>query len=226
MDEWGVDVTVGGSQKGLMVPPGLGLVWAGPKALDAHKTADLVTPYWDWSPRTDPEIFYLNFCGTAPFQHVHAIREALDMIEEEGLENIWARHQVFADAVRAAVDAWSTDDGIGFNITDPAHRANSTTTVLTGGVDGDRLRSTCDGHAGLTLGIGLGGFGGRAFRIGHMGHLNPPMVLGTLGTIEAALSAMDAPMGGSGVARASEVVARALANGAAASVADQGRCCD
>lgn len=211
MDEWKIDVTVGGSQKGLMVPPGLGLVWANEKAMAAHKTADMRTPYWDWSARSGEGPHYLRYCGTAPVQHIHAMRTALDMIAEEGLENIWMRHEIFARAVRAAVDAWSTDNGITFNIEDPAHRSNSTTTVLSGGIDAEAVRQICEHSAGLTLGIGLGSFGGRAFRIGHMGHLNPPMVLGTLATVEAALSAIDAPMGGSGVARASEVIAQALA---------------
>lgn len=210
MDDWGVDVTVGGSQKGLMVPPGLGLVWASDKALEAHKTADLVTPYWDWTKRMNEEMFYLKFAGTSPIQHIYAMREALDMLLEEGLENVWARHAVFADAVRAAVAAWSTDNGLTFNIADPAARANSTTTVLTGGIDGTQLRNICDRQAGLTLGIGLGDFASRAFRIGHMGHLNPPMVLGTLATTEAALEAMGAPMGSSGVAAAAKVIGAAF----------------
>ncbi|MEM7742658.1 MAG: aminotransferase class V-fold PLP-dependent enzyme [Pseudomonadota bacterium] len=212
MDSWGVDVTVGGSQKGLMVPPGLGLVWASEKAVEAHKTADMRTPYWDWSARMQEGAHYLRYCGTAPIQHIHAMRTALDMIFEEGLENVWARHKVFASAVRAAIDAWSTDNGIMFNIQDPAHRSNSTTTVLSGGIDARALRALCEHGAGLTLGIGLGAFEGRAFRIGHMGHLNPPMVLGTLATVEAALSAMQAPMGASGIARASEVIAQALSD--------------
>jgi len=210
MDAWGVDVTVGGSQKGLMVPPGLGIVWASEKALDAHKTADLVTPYWDWTSRMDDGVFYMKFAGTAPIQHIYAIRTALDMLLEEGLENVWARHAVFADAVRAAVAAWSTQGGLSFNIADPAARANSTTTVLAGAIDDPRLRKICDGQAGLTLGRGLGDFAGRAFRIGHMGHLNPPMVLGTLGTIEAALHTLGAPLAGSGVAAAAKVIGAAL----------------
>ena len=119
MDAWGVDVTVGGSQKGLMVPPGLGLVWASEKALEAHKTAGLVTPYWDWTVRMSEEAFYLKFAGTAPIQHIHAMRAALDMLNEEGLENVWARHEVFGNAVRAAVGAWSTQGGLEFNITEP-----------------------------------------------------------------------------------------------------------
>lgn len=210
MDAWGVDVTVGGSQKGLMVPPGLGIVWASDRALEAHKRADLVTPYWDWTGRMDETAFYLKFAGTAPVQHIYAMRTALDMLFEEGLENVWARHAVFADAVRAAIAAWSTEGGLSFNILDPASRANSTTTVLTGTIDGARLRAICDRQAGLTLGRGLGDFASRAFRIGHMGHLNPPMVLGALGTIEAALNALDAPQGGSGVAAAAKVIGAAF----------------
>lgn len=212
MDAWGVDVTVGGSQKGLMVPPGLGLVWASDKALAAHKQAGLVTPYWDWTARMDDNAFYLKFAGTAPVQHIYAMRTALDMLLEEGLENVWARHAVFADAVRAAVAAWSTEGGLSFNILDPASRANSTTTVLAGMIDEARLRTVSDRQAGLTLGRGLGDFSGHAFRIGHMGHLNPPMVLGTLGTIEALLHEQGAPMGGSGVAAAAKVIGAAFAD--------------
>ena len=210
MDQWGVDVTVGGSQKGLMVPPGLGLVWTGERALEAHKTADLVTPYWDWTQRMSEELFYLKFAGTAPIQHIYGMRAALDMLFEEGLENIWARHKVFADAVRACVAEWATPGGIEFNITDPAARANSTTTVLSGSIDAGKMRRICDHQAGLTLGIGLGDFIDRAFRIGHMGHLNPPMVLGALGTAEAAFSTIGAPLGGSGVAAAAKVIGAAM----------------
>ena len=139
----------------------------------------------------------------------------LDMITEEGLETIWARHGVFANAVRAAVAAWSSPGGLDFNIIDPAHRSNSTTTILSGSVDAERLCQICEKDAGLTLGIGLGEFAGRSFRIGHMGHMNPPMVLGTLSTIEAALKAMDAPIGASGAAAAANVIADALREGAA-----------
>jgi alanine-glyoxylate transaminase/serine-glyoxylate transaminase/serine-pyruvate transaminase len=210
MDDWGVDVTVGGSQKGLMVPPGLGLVWANHKAMEAHQNANMRSPYWDWTSRLDEAAHYLRYCGTAPIQHIYAMRTALDMIAEEGLEAIWERHTIFANAVRAAIEAWATPGGLEFNIIEPAHRSNSTTTILTGSIDGERLRQICEQGAGLTLGLGLGEFAGRSFRIGHMGHLNPPMVLGTLGTIEAALNAMNAPVGGSGVAAAAGVIGAAL----------------
>ncbi|MEM9098212.1 MAG: aminotransferase class V-fold PLP-dependent enzyme [Pseudomonadota bacterium] len=210
MDDWGADVTVGGSQKGLMVPPGLGLIWASAKALAAHKTAGLRTAYWDWTARMKEGAHYLRYCGTPPIQHIYAMREAIDMIQEEGLENIWARHLVFADTVRAAIDAWSTPNGLQFYVSKPDHRSNSTTSVRTGGIDAARLRAICEKQAGLTLGIGLGDDEGTTFRIGHMGHLNPPMVLGTLATIEASLTAMEAPMAGSGIAAAAKTLAPGL----------------
>ncbi len=211
MDEWGVDVTVGGSQKGLMVPPGLGFNWANGKALEVHKTADLRSGYWDWTKRLSQGSHYWRYCGTPPISHLYALREALDMIAEEGLENVWARHKVFGSAIRAAVDAWSAPDGLQLAVSEPAERSNSVTTVMTGTIDPARLRQICETQAGLTLGIALGEeYEGSAFRIGHMGHLNPPMVLGTLGTIEAALTAMGAPIGGSGVAAAASRISQAM----------------
>ncbi|WP_420622750.1 pyridoxal-phosphate-dependent aminotransferase family protein [Candidatus Poriferisodalis sp.] len=209
MDDWSVDVTVAGSQKGLMVPPGLGIVWVGPKAWDAHQRADLRTAYWDWTRRTDPDAHYWIFCGTPPVQHLWGLAEALDMIDEEGLENVWERHRVFASAIHAAVEAWSTPGGLELNVVDPAHRSNSVTMIRTGEVSAQQLRATCETEAGLTLGLSITGNADAEFRIGHMGHLNPPMLLGTLGTIEATLSAIDAPMGASGVAAAAQVIAKA-----------------
>jgi len=210
MDAWGVDVTVAGSQKGLMVPPGLGFCWAGPRAMEACRRADLRTGYWDWLARSTEGMHYLRYCGTPPVSHLFALREALDMIAEEGLENVWARHAALARAVRAAVAVWSTPGGLEFNVEEAAERSNAVTTVLTGGIDAARLRTVCEERAGLTLGIGLGTFEGRAFRIGHMGHLNPPMILGTLATIEAALIGMGAPIGGSGIAAAAISIAADL----------------
>lgn len=211
MDDWGVDVTVSASQKGLMVPPGLGLVWASSKAMAAHQTADMRSPYWDWTARLSETAHYLRYCGTAPIQHIYAMRTALDMIAEEGLEAIWARHTVFANAVRAAVSAWATPGGLEFNIIDPAHRSNSTTTILSGSINSARLHRLCETGAGLTLGVGLGDLAASSFRIGHMGHQNPPTVLGTLATVEAALIALDAPIGGSGAAAAANIIGKELA---------------
>ncbi|MEL7173560.1 MAG: aminotransferase class V-fold PLP-dependent enzyme [Pseudomonadota bacterium] len=210
MDAWGVDVTVAGSQKGLMVPPGLGFTWASEKAWAAHQEADLRTAYWDWTARAKDGHHYLRYCGTPPVSHIFAMTEALAMIAEEGQEKIWARHAALAEATRAAVSAWAAPGGLEFNVTEPSERSDVVTTVLTGGIDAKRLRSIAETKAGLTLGIGLGQNEGTAFRIGHMGHLNPPMLLGALGTIETVLQAMDAPMGGSGVAAAARYLAPKL----------------
>lgn len=201
MEAWGVDVTVAASQKGLMVPPGLGFVWAGPRALDANHRADLRVGYFDWGPRIDPEVHYQLYAGTPPVAHLFGLQEALAMIAEEGLEARWRRHRRLAGAVWAAIEAWSTEGGIGFNIGDEADRSTAVTTVLTGDIDSEELRRRCKEGAGVTLGSAIGGMGNH-FRIGHMGHLNPPMLLGTLGTIEAGLVSMGAPMGGSGIAAA------------------------
>lgn len=210
MDAWGVDITVAGSQKGLMVPPGLAFLWASEKALAAYERSDIHVGYLDWGSRRNAEHHYQLYSGTPPVSHLYGMREALAMIAEEGMEARWERHRVLAEAVWAAVDAWSTDGGIGFNIADPANRSTAVTTIVTGDIDADELRRICAERAGVTLGLGIGSFGGRAFRIGHMGYLNPPMLLGTLGTIEAALSSMGAPVGGSGVAAAAEHIGRHL----------------
>ncbi|MGH1493438.1 MAG: pyridoxal-phosphate-dependent aminotransferase family protein [Acidimicrobiales bacterium] len=206
MDAWGVDITIAASQKGLMVPPGLAFLWASDKALAAHERSDIRVGYVDWDMRLNAEHHYQLYCGTPPVSHLFGLREALAMIAEEGLEARWDRHSAHAAAVWAAVERWSSEGGIGFNIAEPSNRSTAVTTILTGEIDADELRRRCAGGAGLTLGLGIGELGNRAFRIGHMGYLNPPMLLGTLATIEAALHAMGAPIGGSGVAAAAEVV--------------------
>lgn len=211
MDDWGVDIAVAGSQKGLMVPPGLGFCWAGPRALAAYETAGLRVGLLDWAPRMNPNAIYQLYSGTPPVSHLYGLRESMRMIEEEGgLDAVWARHQVLADAVRAAVEAWSGPDGIEFNIVDPRFRSNAVTTVLTGSISATDLRNRCSDGAGLTLGIGIGAMADNSFRIGHMGHLNPPSILGTLATVEAGLLAIKAPIGGSGVSAAAEVVSNWL----------------
>jgi alanine-glyoxylate transaminase/serine-glyoxylate transaminase/serine-pyruvate transaminase len=211
MDAWGVDVAVSACQKGLMVPPGMSFLWAGERALAANERADLRVGYLDWSRRMNPSAYYELFSGTPPIAHLFGLREALTMIAEEGgLEAVWHRHEVLAGAVHAAVDAWSKPGALECNITEPGARSNAVTTVLTGSVDPDGLARICEQQAGLVLGLGISSFGGRAFRIAHMGHLNPPMLLGTLGTIESALLAMEAPLGGSGVAAAAAHIAESL----------------
>lgn len=211
MDAWGVDVTVSASQKGLMTPPGIGIVWANERALAAHARADARVGYVDWESRIDVEAHYQYYAGTPPIPLLYALREALDMINEEGgLDAVWARHEVLAGAVWAAIEAWSAPGGLSLNIADPAARSHATTTILSGSIDADELRLRTERDAGLTLGLGIGDPAEPRFRIGHMGHLNPPMILGTLGTIEATLLAMGAPLGGSGVAAAAVHIGDAL----------------
>lgn len=208
-DDWGVDLVLSASQKGLMTPPGLGFVWPGPRALAAHPDADLRTRYWDWTHRTEEGPHYLRFCGTPPVSHLFGLREALRMIDEEGMDARWQRHRVLGAAVRAAIEAWSSPNGIEFYVADDAERANSVTTVRCNGIDATELARVCKHDMGVTLGVGIGELSGTSFRIGHMGHVNPPMVLGVLGTIEAALAAIGHVPPRSGVAAAAAVIGQA-----------------
>jgi alanine-glyoxylate transaminase/serine-glyoxylate transaminase/serine-pyruvate transaminase len=210
MDGWGVDVAVAGSQKGLMTPPGLGFIAASDKARAAHRRADLVTRYWDWTFR-DGEEHYMKYCGTPPEHLMFGLRKALDMIMAEGLEGVIERHRLLAAAVQAAVERWREGGVLDFNILRPEERAPSVTTVLMNGGGPKPLISFCREKCGVTLGVGIGGLDAKAFRIAHMGHVNAPMVLGTLGVVEAGLIALDIPHGKGGVQAAAESIGAALA---------------
>lgn len=199
MDEWGVDVAVAACQKALMTPPGLGFTAASERALAVSRTAGMARDYWDWETRLAPES-YRWFCGTAPEHLLFALREGLDMIAEEGLEAMFARHRRLAEAVRAAVEVWSHGDDIEFNAVVPEERSDSVTTVRLRSEDGPRrLLLACRDRYNVALGGGLGDLRGQAFRIGHMGDNNEPMILGALGCIEAALIAEGIPHGEGGV---------------------------
>ena len=211
MDAWGADVTIAGSQKGLMTPPGLGFVWAGEKAWERTKSLTRGRSHWAWEKRGEPEFFYQLFHGTAPVQHLYALRAALDMILEEGLEAVWARHAALAAGVRAAVLRWGEGGPLELNMTEPSERSDAVTTVLTGSIDARRLRSVAETNLNVTLGIGLGISETGAFRIGHMGHVNAPMVLGALGAVELALTHIGARFAPGGV----EAAVRAMAPGVA-----------
>lgn len=198
MDKWGIDVAMSGSQKGLMTPPGLSFVAVNDRARAIHKTANMRTPYWDWTERDGIE-HYRRYAGTAPVHLLFALRQAIDMLFEEGLQNVFRRHQLLAEAVRRAVTVWSEGHVLGFNIRETPERSDVVTTVLMGnGHDPVRLQRYCNDNCGLVLGIGIGDLQGRAFRIGHMGHVNAPMILGTLGTIEVGLTALQIPHGKGG----------------------------
>jgi alanine-glyoxylate transaminase/serine-glyoxylate transaminase/serine-pyruvate transaminase len=203
MDAWGVDVAVSGSQKGLMSPPGLSFVAAGERARDAHRKAGLRTPYWDWTVR-DGESHYQKYAGTPPEQLLFALRKALDMLFEEGLDNVFLRHRLLAEAVRRAVAVWKKGNVIDFNVAEPGDRSDAVTAVLMDGCDPNLLRAYCDTKCGVVLGRGIGRMNGKAFRIAHMGHINAPMVLGTLGVIETALGALHIAHGKGGVQAAVE----------------------
>ena len=212
MDDWGVDVLVSASQKGLMVPPGLAFVWFSDRVGPSRAAA---SPYWDWTPRAAalPEEVWRFWGGTPPVQHVFGLAEALAMLlDEEGLDAAWARHEGLARAVWAAVDAWGRGadgaaTGIACNVADPDHRARSVTTVNLPGAD--RLRDWCVTQAGVTLGIGLGAADpANALRIAHMGHASAHMLLGVLGVMQAGMTALSIPHGPGALDAAAATIAR------------------
>jgi len=215
MDDWGVDVMVAGCQKGLMTPPGMGFVFFNDRADRARDVANCVTPYWDWRPRVEPDLFYHYFCGTAPTHHLYGLRTALDMIAEEGLEAVLRRHGVLARAVWAAFEHWGEAGPLELNVADAAHRSHAVTSVRVGSAKGTELREWVEARAGLTLGIGLGMAPpgspewNHFFRIGHMGHVNAQMVLGALVTIGAGMIAVGIEHARGGVDAAAAVVAGA-----------------
>ena len=207
MDAWKVDVAMSGSQKGLMTPPGLAFVAANDRALTAHQKADLRTRYWDWTFRMG-EVHYQKYGGTPPQHLLFALRKALDLLLAEGLEPAARRHALLAEATRRAVGRWAEGGALALNITAPAERSNSVTTVLTPGFDPKPLLAYCRAHCGVVVGVGIGELSGKAFRIAHMGHVNAPMILGTLGVVEVALGALGIPHGSGGVQAAIDYLAR------------------
>ena len=204
MDAWGIDVAMSGSQKGLMTPPGLGFVAANDRAREVHKTAGLRTPYWDWTEREGSE-HYRKYAGTAPVHLLFALSQAIDRIFGEKLENVFLRHRLLAEAVRRAVAIWAEGQVLGFNIAEAPERSDTVTTVVMGGgYDPAELDRYCKEKCGVVLGVGIGELSGQAFRIAHMGHINAPMILGTLGVIEVGLNALDIPHGKGGTEAAIE----------------------
>jgi alanine-glyoxylate transaminase/serine-glyoxylate transaminase/serine-pyruvate transaminase len=199
-DEWGVDVTVCCSQKGLMLPPGLGFNAIGDRALAARSSAGLPKSYWDWGP-----LLAANADGffpyTPPTNLLYGLREALAMLAEEGLENVFARHRRHAEATRRAVGAW----GLEVLCEDPAEYSSSLTAVLVGEQhDADEVRRIALDRFDLSLGVGLGRLAGRVFRIGHLGALNDLMLAGTLSGVEMSLALAGAGVGQGGVDAALE----------------------
>lgn len=217
MDQWGVDVMVTGCQKGLMVPPGTAFVFFNDKADAVRRAMPRVSRYWDWSPRANPEVYYQHFCGTAPTHHIYGLRTALDMIADEGIDQVWARHETLARAIWAACDVWSEGGQFELNVPKAEWRSRAVTSLRLPAPLASELRQWTEQNLNLTLGIGLGmvplddpawhGF----FRLGHMGHVNGHMVLGLLGGIEAGLAALNVPRGTGAVDAAARVIAGAEA---------------
>jgi alanine-glyoxylate transaminase/serine-glyoxylate transaminase/serine-pyruvate transaminase len=203
-DEWGVDVVVSGSQKGMMMPPGLAFTGVSQKALAASKTSNLPRSYWDWE-----AMLKFNENGFFPYTPainlLYGLKEALAMLREEGLENVFARHHRLAEATRRAVRTWRQNDGPEMFCIDPAGHSDTVTAVLLPeGYDADAMRQVCLDKFNVSLGGGLGNLKGRLFRIGHLGDLNEAMVLGSLAAVEMALDLTGVPHGKGGVVSAME----------------------
>ena len=197
-DEWGVDVTVGCSQKGLMLPPGLGLNAISEKALMSAKSAKLPRSFWDWQ-----AMFAANQVGFFPYTPatnlLYGLREAILMLEEEGLSNVFARHDRHAEATRRAVRAWDLE----VLCEEPAEYSSSLTAVMMPqGFEADALLDLILEKFDMCLGIGLGKVKGKIFRIGHLGDFNDLTLAGTLAGLEMGLSLAGIPFSKGGVAAA------------------------
>ena len=203
-DEWKVDVTVGGSQKGLLLPPGLSFNAISPKALEAHKQATMPKHYWDWLPMIEN-----NKNGFFPFTPatnlVYGLDEAINMLLEEGLENVFARHARHAEATRLAVKAW----GLEILCKNEDEYSNSLTAILLpDGHDADNFRKIVLEEFDMSLGMGLNKVKGKVFRIGHLGDFNDLMLAGTLSGVEMGLKKAGIPYKAGGIMAALDFLAK------------------
>ena len=197
-DEWGVDVTVSGSQKGLMLPPGLSFNALSQRAITESKTGGMRRSYWDWHDQ-----IAANASGAFPYTPatnlLYGLKEAIDMLHEEGLEEVFARHDRHAEATRQAVQAW----GLEVLCQEPKNYSSSLTAVLLPeGHNADALRATILEHFDMSLGNGLSKLAGKVFRIGHLGDFNDLMLLGTLSGVEMGLGLSSIPHQTGGVSKA------------------------
>ena len=201
-DEWGVDITVSGSQKGLMLPPGLSFNGISEKALKLAKTSGMRRSYWDWEEQIEA-----NKLGSFPYTPatnlLYGLKEAIKMLHEEGLDNVFQRHERHAKATRATVQAW------GFEIVCKEEKDFSnvlTAVMLPEGHNADNLRKIILENFNMSLGNGLSKLSGKVFRIGHLGDFNDLMLMGTLTGIEMGLDLAGIPHQKGGAARASEAL--------------------
>ena len=210
-DEWGVDVTVSGSQKGLMLPPGLSFNALSERAIAESRNGGMNRSYWDWHDQ-----IAANASGAFPFTPatnlLYGLAEAIDMLHEEGLDNVFARHDRHAEATRRAVQAW----GLEVLCQEPQDYSSSLTAVLLPeGHDADALRATILRHFNMSLGNGLSRLAGKVFRIGHLGDFNDLMLMGTLSGVEMGLKLADIPHQSGGAATAMQYLAQTADVGSA-----------
>src|SRR5207245_7014492 len=207
--EWGADGAVAGSQKGLMLPTGMAFTGVSAKALAATAAAKLPRVYWDWR-RLMGEASQAYWNGTAPVHFFYGLQEALRMLEKEGLDSVFARHARLAEATRRAVRAWRQNDGPEVFAIDPGAQSNTITAVwCPEGYDADKVRQTALDKFNVSLGGGLDRLRGRVFRIGHLGDLNEPMLLGAIAAVEMTLDLVGIPHGKGGVNAAMQYLAGA-----------------
>ena len=210
VDQLRIDAALAASQKGLMMPVGLSFSAVSQRAVDRAYTNTRLRYYWDWRMRLEAE-GYRKFCGTPPIHHLFALREALDLIAEEGgIDAVVARHHRLATAVRIAVEHWAKEGGVELNALDPGQRADAVTCIRLGeqtDVDSNDIVQVAREQFNVTIGAGVGDMWGRAFRIGHLGALNASMVLGALGGVEGALRKVGVPVGSGALEAATEHLA-------------------
>lgn len=214
-DEWGVDVTVGGSQKGMMLPPGLSFNAISPKALAAQKLSRMPRMFWDWE-----DMLTANKNGFFPYTPatnlLYGLREALVMLREEGLPNVFARHLRHAEATRRAVRAW----GLEILCANPAEYSPAlTAAMMPAGFDADKLRGVILEHFNMSLGMGLAKLQGKVFRIGHLGDFNDLTLMGTLSGVEMGLDVAGVPHKKGGAAAAMQYLAECARNTSGARIA-------
>jgi alanine-glyoxylate transaminase/serine-glyoxylate transaminase/serine-pyruvate transaminase len=205
-DEWGVDVTVGGAQKGLMLPPGMSFNAVSEKALGAAKSSRLPKSFWSWD-----EMLAMNKIGFFPYtpatQMLQGLAVAIDMLHEEGLDNVFARHDRLAEATRRAVRGW----GLEIMCRDPKYYSPTITAVLTPeGHDADAFRNLALDTFNISYGMSFGRFAGKMFRIGHLGDMNETMMIGALGATEMGLALAGVPHKKGGVQAAMDYLVSAI----------------
>ncbi|MBK9363986.1 MAG: aminotransferase class V-fold PLP-dependent enzyme [Rubrivivax sp.] len=212
MDAQRIDLLVGASQKGLMLPPGIGFVIIGAAAAEAAKRNPAPRFYWDWGRRSG-RMAYQKFCGTPPLNLLMGMRAGLDLLFQEGVDAVHARHRLLAAAVQAAVQAWSREGAVDFFCPTPAARSVSVTAIRTAaGIDPEAIRTLARERFQVAIAGGLGPLHGRVFRIGHLGDLNAAMILGALGGVEAAMLSLGVPFGRDGLQRAVDVLVAGCAS--------------